>query len=77
MAGVKEGKGNGNKGGGQQRGRGWQDKCNGKKGGGQAVEMVRKRAMATVMRVAGNKEGDGDCDGNNVGNGDSNKDGPP
>jgi hypothetical protein len=31
----------------------------GNKGGGQVAAMATKRAMATVMRVAGNKEGDG------------------
>jgi hypothetical protein len=55
MVGGKEGKGNGNKGGGQQRGRGRQGDSDGNKGGGQVTVTVRKRVMAVVMatRVAG------------------------
>jgi hypothetical protein len=58
MTGDKEGKGDGNKGGGRQRGRRWQGNGDGNKGGGQATATVRKRAMATVMvtRVAGEQQ---------------------
>ena len=55
MSGDKEGESDGNKGGGQQRGRGQQGVGDGNKGGGQVLATVRKRAMATVMvtRVVG------------------------
>jgi hypothetical protein len=42
---------------------------NSDKGGERATAMATKRAMAMVMRVAGNEEGNGDCgmsDGNGV-----------
>jgi hypothetical protein len=35
--------------------------------------MVRKRAMTMATMLAGNKEGDGDCNGDNMGNDDGNK----
>ncbi len=88
LAGKEEGKGNGGRddgngdeGGRQQRGQwqGWQERWqlqqgwrasngngdkegvgDGNKGGGQVTAMAMKRAMATAMRVVGNKEGNGD-----------------
>ncbi len=42
-------------GGGSKEGNG-----NGDNGGGRATSTVMKRAMATAMRVAGDKEGNGD-----------------
>jgi hypothetical protein len=55
VVGNKEGKGNGNRGGRQQRGTGQQGDGNSSKGGGKPMAMVRERVMVTVMatRVAG------------------------
>jgi hypothetical protein len=50
---------------------GGKDNGNGNKGVGQEMATVMKKAMATVTRVAGNKEGDG----NKVGSDNSNKGG--
>jgi hypothetical protein len=45
---------------------------NSARGSGQAIAMVTKRAIAMAMRVAGDKEGDGDS---GKSNGDGNKGG--
>ncbi len=56
-----KGNGNGNEAGGQRRGYGQQLHGNSNKGGRHAMAMATKRAIAMAMRVAGDKEGNGDC----------------